>query len=178
MARRSVPVLAALLVAGAVAGCSSGGGSSGLVVAHGPRPADACTMLTSDQVADIVGTPGPYTCAHEDPAEDGTPVWGCTWGTLLSYADIRELTAQQFAGAIAPDPDSTLTPLSGIGDQAVLGRNKSSGSDSYVYFATAGRYYAAQVTVDRYSYRDAPNVGHEAEAAQLLAKILVPGLSF
>jgi hypothetical protein len=170
-------LLAGVLVGAtlAVVGCSSA--DSQAAVPSGPRPADACTMLTSDQVATIVGTPGEYTGAHEDPAQDGTPVWGCTWGTQSSYADIRELTAAQFTQVHTPDPDTVLTSLRGIGDKALLQKNRSDGGNSYVYFATAGRYYAAQVTVDRHSYLDAPNAGREASADQLLAKTLLPGLA-
>ncbi|MFL6072803.1 MAG: hypothetical protein ACJ73S_05335 [Mycobacteriales bacterium] len=174
--RTSRPVLA--LVAVALVGCSTHQSSSGLPVGgHGPRPADACTMLTSDQVAAIVGTPGPFTGAHEDPAEDGTPVWGCTWGTHRSYADVRELSAARFERVSTPDPDTVLTPLRGIGDKALLRKNRSDGGNSSVYFATAGRYYETQVTVDRHAYRDGPNAGREARAAQNLAKTLVPRLS-
>ncbi|HVV18349.1 MAG TPA: hypothetical protein VHF06_02875 [Pseudonocardiaceae bacterium] len=164
-----------VLVLIAAVGCSSGGDRAAL--ASGPRPADACTLLTSDQVAAIVGTPGPYTGAHEDPAEDGSPVWGCTWGTQLSYADIRELTAKQWDAVRAPDPDLDTTRLSGIGDQALLTKNKDDGGNSYVYFAVGERYYETQVAVDRSGGDDTPNFGHEAEAAQALATMLLPRLS-
>jgi hypothetical protein len=161
------------VVAVVVAGCSSGVGS----LPVGPRPVDACSMLTSDQVADIVGTPGPFTGAHEDAADDGSPVWGCTWGTENSYADLRELTAAQFRDVSTPDSGTVRVPLSGIGDKAMLTKNKSDGGNSYVYLATAGRYYAVQVTVDRRSYQDAGNADREAGAGQTLAKVVVPGLS-
>ncbi len=97
----SLPVLAV-----AMTSCSSSVSSSPV----GPRPANACTVLTSDQVAEIVGTPGPYSGAHEDPAQDGAPVWGCTWGTRRSYADLRELTATQFDRVTAPVPYIVLNP--------------------------------------------------------------------
>jgi hypothetical protein len=175
----SVAMATVAVAAVTVAGCSSSGNDpSGLSIGgSGPRPADACTMLTSDQLATIVGTPGPFTGVPEDPANDGTPVWGCTWGTQKSYVDIRELTAGQFNDTNTPDPDIVDTPLSGIGDQAKLQKNRSDGTNSYVYFRTAGRYYEVQVGVDRYAYEDAPNAGHEASAAQFLAKISAPRLS-
>jgi hypothetical protein len=129
-------------------------------------------MLTSGQVADAVGTPGPYTGAHEDPAQDGSPVWGCTWGTQNSYADIRETKRFPKVGS---DSVSVITPLSGIGDQAVLQTFKS-GPEPNVYFAAAGHYYEAQVTVDRRE-SDATNSPREASAAQELAKILAKELA-
>jgi hypothetical protein len=177
---RLLPNLPALaLVAVAVAGCSSAGnGLSGLSLGgNGPRPVDACTMLASDQLAAIVGTPGPFTGVPQDPADDGTPVWGCIWGTQKSSVDLRELTTGQYNDTNTPDPDIVDTPLSGIGDLAKLQKNRSDGTNSYVYFRTGGRYYEVQVVVDRYGYEDAPNAGHEASAAQFLAKIMAPRLS-
>lgn len=175
--RLSAVVGASVLGALVLGGCSSGGHPGMLMTGSpGPRPADACTMLTSDQVAEIVGTPGPYTGAHEDPAEDGSPVWGCTWGTRQSYADVRELTAAQFAALPKPDPTFVVTPLNGIGDRAYLTKVKDTGTDPEVSFETAGRYYSVEVTVDRYGYADGPNANREANAAELLAKILVPHL--
>jgi hypothetical protein len=166
-------VAAVAVTVATVAGCSSSAGDVFGGAASGPRPADACLMLTSDQVAAIVGTPGPFTGAHEDPDEDGNPVWGCTWGTQQSYADLRELSAKQFDMVSTPDQDTVLTPLSGIGDKALLQKNKS---DSYVYFVVGGYYYEAQVTVDR---RDSggTNAAQEISAAEQLAKTLAPRLN-
>jgi hypothetical protein len=129
-------------------------------------------MLTSDQVAHAVGTPGPYTGAHEDPDQNGSPVWGCTWGTQTSYADIRETKRFPKVGS---DSDSVTTALNGIGDKAVLQTFKN-GPEPNVYFAVAGHSYNAEVTVDRRE-SDATKSAKEAGAAQELAKILAKELS-
>ncbi|HEY3718266.1 MAG TPA: hypothetical protein VGL39_27385 [Jatrophihabitantaceae bacterium] len=164
-----LPVLAV-----ALAGCSSSTERQGAHSTNGVRPSDACTMLTSDQVSDAVGTPGPYTGATEDAAEDGSPVWGCTWGTQNSYADIRETSASHVP-KVGSDSVSVTTRLSGIGNKAVLQTFKG-GGEPYVFFAAAGRSYEAQVTVDRREL-DATNSPRETSAAQELAKILAKELS-
>lgn len=170
----SLPMLAVM----AVTGCSSSHDHSGLPFGGtGPRPADACTMLSSDQVAKIVGTPGPFTGAHEDPDENGKPVWGCTWGTQQSYADLRQLSAKQFRRASTPDSDTVITPLRGIGHDAMLTKNKSDGSDSYLYFRAGGHYYEVQIVVDRRAYGDPANAGREISGAQALAKAVAPRLA-
>lgn len=132
-------------------------------------------MLTSDQVAAAVGTPGPYNNSHEDPADDGSPVWGCTWGTRTSYADIRETTAEWFAKV--PDPaDITTAPLSGIGDQARLDTMNPDGRNPDIWFTAGGRYYVVEVVVSRKEL-GAENAAHEKDAEQTLAKALAAKLA-
>ncbi|WP_194918262.1 hypothetical protein [Catenulispora rubra] len=139
------------------------------------RTDDACTLLTSDQVAAAVGTPGPFTGAHEDPASDGSPVWGCTWGTHTSYADIRQVTAATFAST--PDSsDITVAPVSGIGDKARLDTMNPDGRNPEILFTVGGAYYDLSVTVSR-SELGATNAAQEASAERMLAKLLVPKLS-
>ncbi|WP_035804883.1 hypothetical protein [Kitasatospora mediocidica] len=139
------------------------------------RPADACVMLTSDQVAAAVGTPGPYNDSHEDPADDGTPVWGCTWGTRTSYADLREVTTVQYLTSTTAG-NVTGTPLSGIGDGAILTVRKDDGSMPTVHFTTGSHFYAVSVTLDR-SETDAANAGKETAAEQALATTLAKALT-
>ena len=173
----------ALLAVGvaAAAGCSSSDSPSGEGASHagpkGARPADACTMLTSDEVSSAIGTPGPYTGAHEDPGEDGKPVWGCTWGTQDSYADTRETTESQYT-FVKTSSDLTVTSLSGLGDggKAILAKGKNGSGQSYVLFEAAGRYYESQVTVDRREL-DASNTPREASAAQELSNTLAKRLA-
>lgn len=144
--------------------------------AGGPaRPSDACTLLTSDQVASAVGTPGPYNDAHEDPTDDGRPVWGCTWGTHASDADFREIQASSFQST--PDPaDATVTPVTGIGDQARMITMTPDGRNPDLEFTVGGAYYDLSVTVSR-SETDASNAGQEQNAERMLAKLLVAKLS-
>ena len=139
------------------------------------RPDDACTLLSSDQVASAVGTPGPYNDSHEDPADDGSPVWGCTWGTRSSYADFREVPASTFQAT--PNPaDVTTTPVSGIGDKARMATMNPDGRNPELQFTIGGAYYELSVTVSR-SETDASNAGQEANAERMLAKLLVAKLS-
>ncbi|HVX46570.1 MAG TPA: hypothetical protein VHC49_21930 [Mycobacteriales bacterium] len=172
MRRIGRPTLAAMTVTAAVA-CSSGP-TAPAPGRHG-RPAHACSMLTSDEVEDIIGTPGPYTGAHEDKDPSGNPVWGCTWGTSLSYADIRELARANFRMAISAR-DDVVRKLDGIGDQAYLGRAKDGGGNPYVYFKAAGHYYHAEITIDR----RAVSTDHADEAAkdeQELARLIADRLT-
>ena len=144
--------------------------------AAGPaRPEDACTLLSSDQVASAVGTPGPYNDSHEDPASDGSPVWGCTWGTHSSYAGLREVSAQTFQ--TLPDPaDITTAPVSGIGDKARLDTMNPDGRNPEILFTAGGAYYELSVTVSR-SETGASNAGQEEDAERALAKLVAPKLS-
>jgi hypothetical protein len=144
--------------------------------AGGPaRPQDACTLLSSDQVASAVGTPGPYNDSHEDPATDGSPVWGCTWGTRSSNADLREVSAETFQ--TVPDPsDITTTPITGIGDMARLDTMNPDGRNPELLFTVGGAYYDLSVTVSR-SETDASNAGREKDAERTLAKLVVAKLS-
>lgn len=198
--RAAAPVVCAAATVAALAGCSSssdgrnssapGSSSPSATGASAPasttaadsggnagRPDDACTMMTSDQVAQLVGTPGPYTGAHEDPAEDGSPVWGCTWGTHASYADVREIDQARFTRDTSnPSADDVVAPVSGIGDKAALDKRRSDGSNPYVYFASGGAYYEVEVVVDRREL-GAANAPKEATAEQALAKILAAELA-
>ncbi|HEX4224042.1 MAG TPA: hypothetical protein VHZ97_16860 [Pseudonocardiaceae bacterium] len=148
-----------------VAGCS--------VSAEGSlhaRPSDACTLFTSEEVAGIVGTPGPFTGAHEDDDQNGNPVWGCTWGTQTSYVDLREITAAGLAG-VDHDAGATRTPLSGIGDRAELVK-WTSGREPELYLTVSGVNYGIDVAVNRRAADDGGNADHEADAEQTVAKAI------
>lgn len=139
------------------------------------RPDDACTLLSSDQVTSAVGTPGPYNDSHEDPADDGSPVWGCGWGTQSSDVDFSEEPASTFQAT--PNPaDATTTPVSGIGDKARMVTMNPDGRNPELQFTVGGAYYEVSVTVDR-SETDASNAGQEENAERMLAKLLVAKLS-
>jgi hypothetical protein len=174
-AASSTPDTAATTSADADAGTSTSSAAAATTSpAAPPRPSDACTMLSSDQVADAVGTSGPYNDSHEDPADDGTPVWGCTWGTQASSADFRAIQAAAFQ--FTPDPaNGTVTPLSGIGDQARMLAMQPDGQNPELQFTIGGAYYDLSVTVDR-SETGATNAGKEKSAEQALAKLLLAKL--
>jgi hypothetical protein len=139
------------------------------------RPDDACTLLTSDQVAAAVGTPGPYNDSHEDPADDGTPVWGCTWGTHTSNADIREVPASDFESM--PDPaDITTSPVTGIGDKARMETTNPDGRNPDIYFTVGGAYYDLSVVLSR-SETGAENAAKEEIAERTLGKLLAAKLA-
>lgn len=138
------------------------------------RPADACTMLSSDQVAAAVGTPGPYNDSHEDPADDGSPVWGCTWGTRSSDVDIREVPASTFLSAADPT-DITTAAVTGIGDKARLDTMNPDGRNPELLFTVGGGYYDLSVTVSR-SETGAENAGQEGSAERALGKLLAAKL--
>jgi len=168
----STPDAAAGTSADVAATTSSAAASSAAAPA---RPADACTMLSSAQVASAVGTPGPYNDSHEDPADDGSPVWGCTWGTHSSDVDIREVPASSFLST--PDPtDITATPVTGIGDKARLDTMNPDGRNPELLFTAGGAYYNLSVTVDR-SETGAANADQEKSAEQALGKLLAAKLS-
>ncbi|MEV8097172.1 hypothetical protein [Kitasatospora sp. NPDC085879] len=140
---------------------------------YGARPDEACSVLTFDQVAQAVGTPDRFVGTHPDPASDGSPVWGCTWGSHLSYVSLDEVTAHQFAAAIA-GTDTTSTVVPGIGDQAVLARRRD-GSRPALAFMAGMRYYRLEVIVDRGETGPA-NGAREATAARSLAALAAKAL--
>ncbi|MFI6444266.1 hypothetical protein [Kitasatospora sp. NPDC050543] len=140
----------------------------------GPRPDDACTMLTAAQVTTAIGTTDRFVGTHPDPASDGSPVWGCTWGSHLSYASLREVTVNQFALSIGGS-DTATTIIPGIGDQAVLASRKSDGSQPHLAFMAGFRYYVLSVVVDR-GELGATNAAKEATAARELATIVAKAL--
>ncbi|MFB6894018.1 hypothetical protein ACFCX4_32425 [Kitasatospora sp. NPDC056327] len=142
--------------------------ASGTPAGTGKRPADACTLLTSPQVAAHVGTGGPFRGTGLDPV-DGKPVWGCTWGSRQSYASLHEIEPARFAN-LRSLPDHTATPIPGIGQDAYLLR-RGDGYRPSVYFLSGGRAYEVSVVVDR-SPDDGVNSAAEATAGTALALIL------
>ncbi|MDY0814908.1 hypothetical protein [Kitasatospora purpeofusca] len=134
----------------------------------GKRPADACTLLTSPQVIAVVGTAGPFTGTHFSPV-DGKPVWGCTWGSRQSYADIRESSPSTLA-ALKSNPEFTSTPLPGVGQEAYLVQRKD-GFRPEVFFVSDGHVYSVEVVKDR-GPNDEVNAAAEAAAASTLALAL------
>ncbi|MFE6751584.1 hypothetical protein ACFVGM_37525 [Kitasatospora purpeofusca] len=132
------------------------------------RPADACTLLTSPQVVAAVGTAGPFNGTHPDKV-DGKEVWGCTWGSRQSYAHIRETSPAVLAG-LRTNPEYTLTPLPGVGEEAYLVQRKD-GFRPEVYFVSSGQLYSVEVVKDRGPH-DEVNAPAEAAAASGLALAL------
>ncbi|MEV0536978.1 hypothetical protein [Kitasatospora sp. NPDC050463] len=138
------------------------------------RPDDACTLLTSPQVIAAVGTGGPFRGTHLDPASDGSPVWGCTWGSRQSYASIHETSPTALASARA-NGELQVTPLPGVGQEAVLAQRKD-GTHPRVLFLTGGRAYAVEVVKDR-GPGDDVNAPAEAVAEGALAMVLAKQLT-
>ncbi|WP_328953211.1 hypothetical protein [Kitasatospora purpeofusca] len=134
----------------------------------GKRPADACTLLTSPQVVAAVGTAGPFRGTHPDKV-DGKEVWGCTWGSPQSYVHIRE-TSPSVLAALKTNPEFTLTPLPGVGEEAYLVQRKD-GYRPEVFFVSGGRVYSVEVVKDR-SPNDDVNAPAEAAAGSALALAL------
>ncbi|MFD4906183.1 hypothetical protein [Kitasatospora purpeofusca] len=132
------------------------------------RPADACTLLTSPQVVAAVGTAGPFRGTHPDKV-DGKEVWGCTWGSPQSYVHIRETSPSVLAG-LRTNPEYTLTPLPGVGEEAYLVQRKD-GFRPEVYFVSSGHLYSVEAVKDRGPNDDA-NGPAEAAAASGLALVL------
>ncbi|MFD9594480.1 hypothetical protein ACFWA9_17220 [Kitasatospora sp. NPDC059973] len=137
------------------------------------RPADACTLLQSPQVVAAVGTSGPFRGTHPDPASDGSPVWGCTWGSPDSYASVRETTPTALASAKA-DGQLQVTTLPGVGQEAVLTQRKD-GTHPRALFVAGGRVYAVEVVKDR-GPGDGVNAPAEALAESGLAMVLAKSL--
>ncbi|MFB7616070.1 hypothetical protein [Kitasatospora sp. NPDC056181] len=138
------------------------------------RPTDACTLLNSPQVIAAVGTGGPFAGTHPDPASDGSPVWGCTWGSRQSYASIREVKPTVLA-TVKANPDIQITPVPGAGQEAVLTQRKD-GTHPEVYFVADGRTYSVEVVKDR-GPGDNVNAPAEALAETGLAVVLAKALA-
>ncbi|MFJ2186962.1 hypothetical protein ACIOJE_03230 [Kitasatospora sp. NPDC087861] len=140
----------------------------------GKRPDDACTLLTSPQVVQTVGTSGPFTGTHPDPGSDGTRPWGCTWGSRESYASIREMPMANLARVTA-DPELSVTPFPAVGQEAVLTTRKGTGARPFVYFVADGRLYLVEVTKSR-APGDEVNAPLEGVAETALAGIFAKRL--
>ncbi|WP_406194243.1 hypothetical protein OH807_04755 [Kitasatospora sp. NBC_01560] len=138
------------------------------------RPADACKLLSSPQVIASVGTGGPFTGTHLDPASDGSAVWGCTWGSRQSYAAIHEVQPSVVAAAKA-DPERRTTPVPGVGSEAILAQ-RADGTHPMVYFLAGGRAYSVEVRKDR-GPDDGVNAPAEALAESALAMVLAKSLT-
>lgn len=174
----SAPGIAAPTSSPAVASTSDTAADTGATTsaAAGPhRPSDACTLLSSDEVSGAVGTPGPFNGAPEDPASDGSPVWGCTWGTHSSYVDIREMSAPDFNTPLDPAKD-TVTPLSGIGDKAMMITRSPDGSEPEIRFTAGGGYYELSMVYDRRELSP-QNADKEETAEKSLGKLLAAKLA-
>ncbi|MER7706649.1 hypothetical protein ABTX81_27600 [Kitasatospora sp. NPDC097605] len=135
----------------------------------GNRPEDACTLLDSPQVIGIVGTGGPFTGTHFSP-KDGKPVWGCTWGSRQSYADIREIDPALFT-SLRTDPEFTAARVPSNGQDAYLLRRKDGTRPEVNFLAADGRAYSVEVVKDR-GPGDDVNAEAEAGAATELALLL------
>ncbi|MFG2823984.1 DUF3558 family protein [Kitasatospora sp. NPDC048365] len=178
----------------AVAGCSSSGASgpdaakasptpstatgaapgrsSAAPAPAGARPADACTLLTSDQVAAALGTSGPFNGAPLGLTSTVGKVWGCTWGTAKSVVSLQELDAKTFADSKG---NAKPTTVSGVGDEAFID-SRATGGQPALYFGVAGHFYRLDVESDRKAASAAANAAKDAakDAAieEALAKVL------
>ncbi|MER7755569.1 hypothetical protein [Kitasatospora sp. NPDC097643] len=135
----------------------------------GKRPADACTLLNSPQIVQALGTSGPFTGTHPDKAADGSQPWGCTWGSHESYASVHDVPPTTLA-RIKADPGLSVTPLPGMGQEAVMVTKKPAGGQPVVYVLVNGYLYAVEAVKSR-------GPGDEANAsAELVAETLLAGV--
>lgn len=178
MGRRFGLVLA-VVAALASAGCSSS--VAGIPEAASPpsvagRSSGACGLLTSAELASIIGVPGAYLAINQRPDQNGRPVWGCIWSAKKatgSGISLQELTEAGFT-QVSTDPEMTVTPLTGIGSQSfMLTDQNTDGRDPFVYFAAGDHYYVVSTTVAGHPPQDPAN----GSAEQKLAKILASRLS-
>ncbi|MFE2725983.1 hypothetical protein [Kitasatospora sp. NPDC059327] len=138
------------------------------------RPADACTLLTSPQVIAAVGTAGPFRGTHLDKASDGSTPWGCTWGSRDSYVAIHEVDPNALAAA-RQNGKLQVTPLPGVGQDAVLTQRKD-GTFPEVLFLAGGRSYSVAVVKDRGPDNEV-NAPAEVIAEGALAMVLAKSLT-
>ncbi|MFF2041382.1 hypothetical protein ACFVVX_13200 [Kitasatospora sp. NPDC058170] len=141
----------------------------------GKRPAEACPMLTSEQIVTIVGTSGPFRGTRLSPASDGSPVWGCTWGSRESYAAIHEVSATVLA-SVKANPELEVSPLRQVGQDAVLVVRKKDSTQPTVYFTADGHTYSVEVVKSR-APGDGVNAPAEVMAEGILATLLAKALT-
>ncbi|MFG3054907.1 hypothetical protein ACGFZP_28695 [Kitasatospora sp. NPDC048239] len=141
----------------------------------GKRPAEACPMLTSEQIVTIVGTSGPFRGTRLSPASDGSPVWGCTWGSRESYAAIHEVSATVLA-SVRANPELEVTPMRQVGQDAVLSVWKKDSTRPVVYFTADGHTYSVEVVKSR-APGDGVNAPAEVMAEGILATLLAKALT-
>ncbi|MEE1783109.1 hypothetical protein PUR71_09290 [Streptomyces sp. SP17BM10] len=204
--RAAAAAVLVLGVAGVLAGCSSDGGSKAGAAAPtasspartpaqaapapatsvpdavvptatpsaqpaGNRPADPCSVLTNDQVTGALAASTPLRAEGASTEE----AWGCTWGSRQSYVSIKELDAARFT-AVTAGSQSASSPLPGIGDDAVLVKNKEDGRMPKVVFTVAGHHYSIEAVADR-SELGAVNAAREAAVEQQLAATAAKALA-
>ncbi|MFD7903631.1 hypothetical protein ACFV4G_15450 [Kitasatospora sp. NPDC059747] len=204
--RAAAAAVLALGVAGVLAGCSSGGGgsASGPVAPSasvpaqaapapvtgapsapsapaatvatgakpvGSRPADPCSVLTNDQVTRALAASVPLRAEGASTEV----AWGCTWGSRQSFVSIKELDATRFT-AVTTNDRSVSSPVPGVGDDAVLLKNKEDGGMPKVVFTLAGHHYSIDAVADRRELGVA-NAAQEAAVEQQLAATAAKALA-
>ncbi|MFF3073457.1 hypothetical protein ACFVSN_37345 [Kitasatospora sp. NPDC057904] len=204
--RAAAAAVLALGVAGVLAGCSSGGGSTGAQAAPsasapasvpvqaapapvtgapsapaatvatgakpvGSRPADPCSVLTNDQVTRALAASVPLRAEGASTEV----AWGCTWGSRQSFVSVKELDATRFT-AVTTNNRSTSSPVPGVGDDAVLLKNKEDGGMPKVVFTLAGHHYSIEAVADRREL-GAANAAQEAAVEQQLAATAAKALA-
>ncbi|MFE0464689.1 hypothetical protein ACFW1A_36090 [Kitasatospora sp. NPDC058965] len=137
----------------------------------GNRVADACSVLTNDQVTGAMGASTPLLAEGSSPDKP----WGCTWGSRQSYVSLEELDATRFA-TVTSSPDLTGSPVGGIGDSALLVTYKDDGRSPQLVFTVAGHHYSVEAVASR-SELGAANAAQEAAAEQQLAGLAARALA-
>lgn len=115
-------VLCVLLLGACSKSSSSGGAASATAAATGATT-NACSLLTKDEVAQATGN----SIAFSRKANAGS-VSTCTFGSLSGFAVVLSVTTSPAAGLSSNIPGLgnvvskySLTPVSGLGDQAYAG---------------------------------------------------------
>jgi hypothetical protein len=133
--------------------------------------ADACSVLTNDQVTQAMGASAPLLAEGSSPDKP----WGCTWGSRESYVSLEELDAARFA-TVTSSPDLASSPVGGIGESAALFTYKDDGRRPLIVFTVAGHHYSIEAVASRKPV-GAVNAPQEASAEQQLARIAAKALA-
>lgn len=137
----------------------------------GNRPADPCSVLTNDQVTQAMGASTPLRAEGASTEQ----AWGCTWGSHQSFVSITGLDETRFT-SVTTNARTLSSPVPGIGDDAVLLKDKEDGSMPKVVFTVAGYHYSVEAVADR-SELGAANAAREAAAEQQLAATAAKALA-
>ncbi|MEE1822756.1 hypothetical protein PUR61_11200 [Streptomyces sp. BE20] len=151
------------------AGTAPSGGGRAAPPAN--RPADPCTLLTSDQVVAVVGTPGPFNGMPLGRGLDGSAVWGCGWSNWDSLTSLQEVDSSTFAShkRDSQRPDAKEPAVKDVGDEVFVASRGNAGKPA-LFFALGPHFYRVEVQSNRKLGANNPDAAKDAAAEESLAR--------
>ncbi|MFD5083662.1 hypothetical protein ACFWOG_13605 [Kitasatospora sp. NPDC058406] len=155
----------------APAGTTAAPSGGGKAAPPANRPADPCTLLTSDQVVAVVGTPGPFNGMPLGRGLDGSAVWGCGWSNWDSLTSLQEVDSSTFAShkRDSQRPDAKEPAVKDVGDEVFVASRGNAGKPA-LFFALGPHFYRVEVQSNRKLGANNPDAAKDAAAEESLAR--------